>query len=73
MRFSLYSISDGLYLFHTVLAGGVKFEPPKGEPGDTVTCTSKEFDDETLASFLGAESMDDCTRVGNNFDFDSGQ
>ncbi|OBT87812.1 hypothetical protein VE02_02119 [Pseudogymnoascus sp. 03VT05] len=70
MRLSLYSISVGLYLFHSVLGGSVKFEPAKGSPGDTVTCTSKEIDDEILAGFLEAETIDDCTRVGNNFVFD---
>ncbi|ELR06402.1 hypothetical protein VC83_05340 [Pseudogymnoascus destructans] len=72
MQLSLYSISVGLSLFHSALGGSLEFEPAKGTPGDTVTCTSKEFDDQSLAGFLEAEEIDDCTRVGNNFVFDDG-
>lgn len=74
MRLSLYSISVGLCLFHSVLGdgGSVKFAPAEGTPGDTVTCTSTVFDGADLADFLEAEAIDDCTRVGNNFVFDEG-
>ncbi|KFZ10267.1 hypothetical protein V502_08236 [Pseudogymnoascus sp. VKM F-4520 (FW-2644)] len=72
MRLSPYSISVGLYLFHGVFGGGVKFGPPNGTSGDVVTCTSDEYDDEILADFLEHESIDSCTRVGNNFVIDDG-
>ncbi|OBT64884.1 hypothetical protein VE03_06435 [Pseudogymnoascus sp. 23342-1-I1] len=65
MRLSLCSISVLLYLFHGVLGGVVKFEG--GFHGDIVTCTSKVYDDETLANFLENEVTYECTRVGNNF------
>lgn len=45
----------------------MKFEGPQGAQGDVVTCTSNEFDDETIADFLETEGISDTTRVGNNF------
>lgn len=48
----------------------MKFGPRKGAPGDVVTCTSDEFDDEILAGFLEHETIDYCKRVGNSFVID---
>ncbi|OBT80109.1 hypothetical protein VF21_01190 [Pseudogymnoascus sp. 05NY08] len=66
MRPSLYSISVGLYLFHTVLGGSVTFEGPESTRGAVATCTSDNNDDETIADYMEMENLG-FIRAGNNF------
>ncbi|KFY75933.1 hypothetical protein V499_04177 [Pseudogymnoascus sp. VKM F-103] len=69
MRVSLYSISIGLCLFHTVLGGSVTLVGSRGAKGDVGTCTSNaddNYDDKKVADLL-EELGTAGTRVGNNF------